>query len=105
MEQDFYAGRLRERHGLGVLVPDEPDRSTVHGVIYDELVRGVTRPESKALYFAVIDRLRRRGAQGIVAGCTEIELLLGPSDVDIPFFPTARLHALAAADFALAGEG
>jgi aspartate racemase len=101
MEHDFYAGRLRT-HGIDVLVPDEPDRTTVHEVIYDELVRGVVRPSSRRAYVEVIDRLCERGAAGVVAGCTEIELLVGPDDVRVPYFPTTRLHAEAAVDAALA---
>ncbi len=101
MEQAFYRGHLEAHHGLDVLVPEEPDRTTVHDVIYDELVRGVIRPESKAEYLGVIDRLLARGAEGIIAGCTEIELLVGPADVPVPFFPTTALHAMAAVDFAL----
>jgi aspartate racemase len=102
MEQAFYVGRLRERHGLTVLVPDEPDRTVVHDVIYDELVRGVISDRSRAQYLAIIERLVEQGAQGVIAGCTEIELLVGPSDVQVPWFPTAHLHAVAAVDFALA---
>jgi aspartate racemase len=101
MEHDFYAGRLRD-HGLGVIVPDEPDRTTVHTVIYDELVRGVVRPESRAAYVAVIDRLIDAGAGGVIAGCTEIELLVGADDVEVPYFPTTRLHAEAIVVLALA---
>lgn len=101
MEQPFYRDRLVQRHGLDVLVPDEPDRTTVHDVIYEELVRGVVRPESKAAYLAVIERLLARGAEGVIAGCTEIELLVGPADVPVPYFPTTRLHAMAAVDAAL----
>lgn len=101
MEQDFYVGRLRDRHGLEVLVPDEPDRTLVHDVIYDELVRGVLSPSSRAAYQSVVDRLVDRGAEGVIAGCTEIELLLAPGDVPVPWFPTTRLHADAAAAFAL----
>ncbi len=100
MELDFYRDRL-ERRGLTVVVPDEPDRTTIHDVIYDELVRGVVRPESKAAYLAVIDRLLDRGATGVIAGCTEIELLVGPGDVRVPYFPTTRLHAEAAIGAAL----
>ena len=100
MEQDFYRGRL-ERHGLTVLVPEEPDRTTVHDVIYDELVRGRIEPRSRQRYLEIIDRLLARGAGGVVAGCTEIELLVAPEDVDCPYFPTTRLHALAAVDAAL----
>lgn len=101
MEQPFYRGRL-ERHGLTVRVPDEDDRTAVHAVIYDELVRGVVNPDSRRRFLEIIDRVRRDGAEGIVAGCTEIELLVGPDDVDLPYFPTTRLHALAAVDLAMA---
>jgi aspartate racemase len=102
MEQDFYRGRLEERHGLVVLIPHEPDRTTVHDVIYEELVRGVISASSRDAYRAIAGRLVERGAEGIIAGCTEIELLLGPEDVTVPYFPTTRLHALAAVDAALA---
>lgn len=102
MEQEFYVGRLRDMHGLQVLVPAEPDRTTVHDVIYQELVRGVISPLSKARYLDVVDRLLARGAQGVIAGCTEIELLIGQEDLQVPLFPSAYLHAVAAVDFALA---
>ncbi len=102
MEQDFYRERL-ERHGLSVIVPHEPDRTLVHDVIYDELVQGVVSPRSKAAYLGVIERLVQRGAAGVIAGCTEIELLVGQDDVDVPYFPTTALHAQAAARWALAG--
>ena len=94
MEQPF----LRDRLGVEVVVPDEPDRSLVHDVIYDELVQGVVDATSKAAFLDVLDRLE---CDGVVAGCTEIELLLSADDLAVPFFPTARLHALAAVDFAL----
>jgi aspartate racemase len=102
MEHDFYRGRLEDRHGLDVLVPDEPDRTVVHDIIYRELVRGEVRDESRLTYLTVIDQLLGRGAEGIIAGCTEIELLVGPDDIDCPYFPTTRLHAIAAIDSALA---
>jgi aspartate racemase len=101
MERGSYVGRLRDRHGLTVLVPDEPDRTIVHDIIYGELVRGIVRDESRERYRAIIDRLIERGATGVIAGCTEIELLIGADDVSVPYFPTARLHAEAAARFAL----
>ena len=101
MERDFYRGRLAG-HGLDVLVPDEPDRTTVHDVVYDELVRGIVSAASKQAYLDVIDRLLARGATGVIAGCTEIELLVGPDDVDVAYFPTTRLHAEAAVAAALA---
>lgn len=100
MERDFYRSRL-ESHGLSVLVPDESDRTTIHDIIYDELVRGVVSEASKRTYLDVIGRLVERGANGIIAGCTEIELLVGPEDVGTPYFPTTRIHADAAVDAAL----
>ena len=101
MEQEFYRERL-ESHGLTVLIPDEPDRTMIHEVIFSELVRGVVTEESKQRYLEAIAALLERGAAGVIAGCTEIELLVGLDDVPCPFFPTTRLHALAAVDFALA---
>ena len=95
MEQDFYRSRLRDR-GLTVLIPDEPDRTTVHDVIYDELVRGIVTAESHQRYLDVISRLVERGAQGVIAGCTEIELLVTADDIDVAFFPTTAIHASAA---------
>lgn len=104
MEHDFYAGRLRDLHGLTVLVPDDDGRTLVHDVIYDELVRGIIDADSKRAVLDVIDQLVERGAQGVIAGCTEIELLVSPDDVPVPLFPTARIHAEAAAEFALSNE-
>jgi aspartate racemase len=103
MEGDFYRARL-EGHGLVVMVPEEPDRSLVHEVIYDELVQGIVSPVSKAGYLDVIGRLIERGAEGVIAGCTEIELLVGAGDVTVPYFPTTTLHARAAARWALGGR-
>ena len=101
MELDFYRGRM-QRHGIEMIVPDDADRAVVHRVIYEELVRGVVSPASKAQYLAIIDRLVGRGAAGVIAGCTEIELLVTPDDVAVPYFASAALHALAAVDLALA---
>lgn len=101
MEKAFYRERL-ELHGLSVVVPGDDARGEIHRVIYEELVRGEIRDESRTFYLRTIDELRARGAQGVIAGCTEIELLVGPDDVDCPYFPTTRLHALAAVDAALA---
>lgn len=99
MEMTFYSDRL-EQHGIEVLVPDEPDRTIVHDIIYDELVRGVVSPTSRDEYLRIIDSLVASGAQGVIAGCTEIELLVTPDDVSVPLFPTARIHALAAIEAA-----
>ena len=103
MERDFYRGRLEQVHHLSVLVPEEPDRTLVHQVIYGELVQGIVRAESRDQYLQVISRLRQRGADGIIAGCTEIELLVHDDQLSVPYFPTTRLHALAAVDHALTG--
>jgi aspartate racemase len=101
MEQDFYRARLEQRHGLEVLLPDAPARATVHRVIYDELCHGVVREESRQAYRAAIADLVARGAQGVILGCTEIGLLVGPQDAAVPLFDTTRLHAYGAADWAL----
>ncbi|GAB2758597.1 aspartate/glutamate racemase family protein [Nocardioides pakistanensis] len=100
MEQEFYRDRL-ESHGLTVLVPPAEDRALVHRVIYDELVLGMVKESSRASYAAVMARLVERGAEGVILGCTEIELLVGPEDVTVPVFPTTRLHVEAAVDLAL----
>ncbi|WP_377272830.1 aspartate/glutamate racemase family protein [Peterkaempfera sp. SMS 1(5)a] len=103
MEQDFYRGRL-EGHGLKVLVPAAEGRSTVHRVIYEELCLGIVREESRDAYRAVIRDLVAAGAEGIVLGCTEIELLIRPEDSPVPIFRTTRLHAEAAVAAALAED-
>lgn len=102
MEQAFYKGRLRDRHGIEALVPDEAGRELVHRVIYEELCRGVVREESRTACLRVIDDLRRRGADGVVLGCTEVAMLIGQPDTDLPVFDTTRLHCERALDAALA---
>jgi aspartate racemase len=101
MEQDFYRDRLAT-HGLTVLVPEKVDRDVVHRVIYDELCVGIVDPESRQAFQQVMSRLVDRGAQGMILGCTEIELLVGAEDTSVPVFPTTRLHVEAAVDRALA---
>lgn len=103
MEQDFYRDRLAS-HGLRVLVPPASARAEVHRIIYDELCHGVTRDASRQLYRNVISDLAQAGAEGVVLGCTEIELLIAATDSPVPVFPTTRLHAEAAVDAALAGS-
>jgi len=102
MEQDFYVRRLEERFGLRVLVPGPEERAEVNRVIFEELVLGVARPESKARYLAACAGLVAAGAQGIVSGCTEIGMLLQPVDLGVPLLDTAVLHVEAALDLALA---
>jgi len=101
MEQDFYKGRLKQLHGIDVMVPDETGRSTVHGIIYEELCQGVISARSKTRYLDVIGRARNAGADSIIFGCTEIGLLISQADFDIPAFDTTELHAAAAIDFAM----
>ena len=101
MEQDFYVGRLRDLHGLDVIVPEADDRALVHRVIYDELCVGVVRDDSRDEYRRVMERLVERGAEAILLGCTEIELLVGPDDASVPTFDTTRLHAERAVELAL----
>jgi len=103
MEQAFYRERLHERHGLEVIVPDAADRDTVHRIIYDELCLGDVRPESREAYRRIMRDLVARGAQAIILGCTEISLLVGAADADVPLFDTTALHAEAAVDAAIAG--
>lgn len=103
MEQDFYKGRLAERHGLEVLIPDDTDRATIHRIIYEELVQGRVEPASRQAYREVIARLVERGAEAIILGCTEIMLLVKPEDSAVPLFDTTAIHAEAAVERAIAG--
>ena len=93
MEHDFYAGRLREEHGLEVMTPDPAERVEVHRVIYEELVFGRALESSRNAYSAIIDSLASQGAQGVILGCTEIAMLITPDVVRIPSFDTTALHA------------
>jgi aspartate racemase len=102
MEQDFYKGRLATRFGIEPIVPEEADRAAVHAVIFDELCRGIVRPDSKARYLAIAARAQGEGADGIIFGCTEIGMLLSQADFAVPVFDSAAIHADAAVDFALA---
>jgi aspartate racemase len=105
MEEDFYKGRLQDKHGLTVIVPGEQDRAVIDRVIYNELVLGDIRQESKKQYMQVMDGLVQSGTQGIILGCTEIGLLVQQEDSRVPLFDTARIHAEAAVDYALSGHG
>ena len=104
MEQDFYVGRLRDRHGLTVLTPGPEDRALVHTVIYEELCVGIVSDASREEYRRVMRALADEGAQAILLGCTEIDLLVGPQDAPVPVFDTTRLHAERAVELAIAGE-
>jgi aspartate racemase len=101
MEQDFYRERLVAQ-GLGVLTPAAPAREELHRIIYDELCQGVIRETSRTMLQKWMAELVAEGAQGIILGCTEIGLLVGDADTSVPTFDTARIHAEAAVDWALA---
>ena len=101
MEEDFYRGRLVERHGLEVLIPDKGERRVVHQVIYDELVMGKIEPSSRVSYKEIIEGMILTGAEGIILGCTEIGLLVGAKDVAVPVFDTTLIHATTAVEYAL----
>jgi aspartate racemase len=102
MEEDFYKGRLTQKYSLEVIIPNAQERETVHRVIYDELVIGKIRQESKQQYLDIINRLVAEGAEGVILGCTEIGLLVQDGDCQVPLFDTTRIHAVAAVEYALA---
>lgn len=101
MEKDFYRGRMAERFGLEVMIPDAAGRAIAHDIIYEELVRGLIRAESRGAYQRVIDKLGADGAEAVILGCTEIGLLIKPEDSSLPVFDSTELHALAAVEWAL----
>ena len=102
MEEDFVRGRLARSTGLDVMIPPEPQRELMNRVIYDELCAGVFRDEARRQFLDIMRGLVEAGAEGIILGCTEIGLLVPPDTCPAPAFDTARVHALAAVDFALA---
>ncbi|WP_298822476.1 aspartate/glutamate racemase family protein [uncultured Roseibium sp.] len=101
MEQDFYKGHLRDRHGIDVRIPEPDDRAEVHRIIYEELCRGEVWADSKQTFLDIVEKEVSGGADAVIFGCTEIGLLLKPEDFSIPAFDTTVLHARAALDFAL----
>ena len=101
MEEDFYSGRLLEKHGIVSLTPDKEDRTLVHQVIMEELSRGVITEKSRDAYWRIINGLVQKGAQGVILGCTEIPLLVQQEPGGIPLFDTTAIHARAATDYAL----
>ena len=100
MEESFYVDRLAG-HGVEAIVPDARDRADVHRIIYDELVRDVVRPESRERFREVMAGLVVAGAEGMIFGCTEVGLLVGPQDTAVPTFDTTALHAAAAVEWML----
>jgi len=101
MEHDFYKGRLIQNFGMEVLVPKQADRDIIHRVIYEELVQGKIMNASRAEYKRIMEELVGQGAEGIILGCTEIELLVKQEDSNVPLFPTTSIHAVAAVEYAL----
>ena len=101
MEREFYAGRFRDKHKIEVIVPEKDDRTVVHRIIYEELVLGILKEEPRQAYRQVIERLVSSGAEGVILGCTEVELLISQADSAVPVFPTTRVHVEAAVEAAL----
>jgi aspartate racemase len=101
MEQDFYKGRLHEMHGIDVLIPEDKERQVIHDILYNELCLGEIKELSKSKFQSIIQNLVKRGAQGVILGCTEIPLIVSQEDFEIPLYDTTALHARAAVDFAL----
>jgi aspartate racemase len=101
MEQDFYKGRLTEKFGIDVLVPEERQRDMIHAVIYGELCRGKISEDSRRQYLETIDALHARGAEAVVLGCTEIGLLVEQQHTEVPLYDTASIHAEEAARMAI----
>lgn len=100
MQEQFYVERLVAR-GIEVVIPVAADQQVINQVIYDELVQGIISASSKQAYLEIISRYESQGIQGVIAGCTEIELLVHAADMKLEFFPTTAIHAQAAVDFAL----
>ena len=101
MEQDFYKGRLSEKYGLNVLVPNKEDRQIVHQIIYQELCLGKIQAGSKAEYLRIIDLLANKGAEAVILGCTEIGMLVNQNDTKVKLFDTTAIHAEKAVEYAI----
>ena len=101
MESTFYSSVLQTDFGIGVMIPDEEDREQIHNIIYEELVHGIVRDDSRETYREIIEKAVREGAEGVVLGCTEIPLLIKEEDVSVAVFDTTRIHAESAVEWAL----
>ena len=101
MEQDFYKGRLKDNHGIDVLIPEEEERIAIHTILYDELCLGSIKTISKDKFQNIIANLESRGAEGIILGCTEIPLIVKQEDYEIFLYDTTTLHAQAAVAYSL----
>jgi aspartate racemase len=103
MEKDFYKTYIFNKFGIEVIIPDKNDREIIHNTIYNELVQGVIKEESRLKFQQIIGNLEKRGAEGVILGCTEIPSLISKSDVSIPVFDTTTIHAEKAVEWALQG--
>ena len=101
MEEDFYKGRLMNKYGLDVIIPNEKDRKIIHQVIYQELCLGNIKKSSKDRYIEIINKLIESGAEAVILGCTEIPLLIQQEDVKVPLYDTTAIHAEAAVEYSL----
>lgn len=102
MEQDFYKGRLQDKFGIEVVVPDTDDQTSVHDVIYNELCLGSIQSKSRDEYLSIVNKLYQQGAQAVILGCTEIALLIQQQHTSVPLYDTTQIHAVAAVKKALA---
>lgn len=101
MEKDFYSKYISDNFNIEVIIPSEKDRIEIHRIIYEELVHGIIKKESKVFYKQLINKLENQGAEGVILGCTEIPLLISASDVNVPVFDTTGIHAEKAVEMAL----
>jgi len=103
MEQGFYTRRMAA-HGIDVLIPEAEDRARVHGIIFNELCRGIIQDQSRNLLHQIIAASAERGADSVILGCTEIQLLIDAGALALPGYDSTAIHAAAAVRFALSGE-
>jgi len=101
MTQDFYKSRLADKHQLEIIIPKETHRDIIHNIIFDELIKGEIREESRKIFSEIISHMQKLGAEGVILGCTEIPLLIQQKDSRIPIFNTTEIHAEEAVNFAL----
>ena len=101
MEDRFITGKFIKQFGIEILIPDSQEREAIQNIIFNELCKGITLQESKEIFIKIINNLQYSGIEGIILGCTEIELLIKDNDCSLPLYPTAKIHALAAVDFSL----
>jgi len=101
MEDEFYRGRLSEKHGLNVIIPPPSDRQLVHNIIFNELCHGIVSDQSRRTYLQIIAEMKAKGAEAVIEGCTEIAMLVDQSHTEVPLFDTTAIHAEQAVNFAL----